>query len=413
MTRDMKKIYLDYAATTPLDKEVEKAMRPYYFKMFGNPMSLHSFGREASKAVEKSRSQVADFLSAEPEEIIFTSGATESNNWALKGMTKSYREKHGKPHIITTKFEHHCILDSCSALEKNNKAEITFLPISKQGIVNIDDIQKAIKKNTLLVSIMYVNNEIGTIQPIAEIGKMLSKINKTRRDKIYFHTDATQAINYLDCDVNKLNIDLLSMSGHKIHGPKGVGCLYIRKGTPVARKQDGGGQEFGKRAGTHNVPGIVGLGKAIELVTSNQSSVNSKITKMRDWLIKKVLKEIPDSWLNGDLKLRTPNNANFGFRNVEGEALILMLDSYGIAASTGSACSSGSLEPSHVLLSLGLKPEEAHGSLRITLGKGTTREDIQHTFKTLKKVVSDLRKISGNVLDDYYKNNSSQKSIKS
>ncbi|MFZ5982664.1 MAG: cysteine desulfurase family protein [Patescibacteria group bacterium] len=406
----MKKIYLDYAATTPLDKEVEKVMRPYYSKLFGNPMSLHSFGREASEAVEKSRTQVANFLGSNSKEIIFTSGATESNNLAIRGVVLSYWQKgKKKPHIITTSFEHHCVLNTCQELEKEGLAEVTFIKPDKSGVIDPKKVARAIRPETILISIMYVNNEIGTIQPIAEIGKIIKKL-KTKNQKLFLHTDATQAINYLDCNVKKLGVDLLSLSAHKIYGPKGVGCLYVKRGTPLKQIQLGGDQENGKRAGTHNVPGIVGLGKAISLVDNKN---NKGLAKLRDWLIKKVLSEIPDSWLNGDSKLRTPNNINFGFRNVEGEALILMLDSYGIATSTGSACSSGSLEPSHVLLSLGLRPEEAHGSLRITLGKQTTQEEIKYAFKTLKKVVSDLRKISGNVLDDYYKNNSSQKSIKS
>ena len=406
------KIYLDNAATTPLDKKVFESMKPYFSDKFGNASSIHSFGIVASEAVEKARGQVADFFGSQTNEIIFTSGATESNNWALKGVTKKYQAENKKiPHIITTAFEHSCVLESCKALERNKKAEITYLPVYKDGIVKIEDIQKAIKPNTLLISIMYVNNEIGTVQPIAEIGRLIKKINeanklKAESHKLLFHTDATQAINYFDCKVDKLGVDLLSMSAHKIYGPKGVGVLYIRKGTPIVRKQDGGAQEFGLRAGTLNTPGIVGLGKAIEQVKSRKLKVKS-IVSLRDYLIQKVLKEIPDSNLNGSKIKRSPNNANFIFSRVEGESLLMMLDAEGVFGSTGSACSSGSLKPSHVLLSLGLKPEEAHSSLRLTLGKDTTKKDIDYTSRVIKKVVEKLRKFSGNVLEDFYKNNNS------
>jgi len=403
----MKKIYLDNAATTPVDKKVFEAMKPYFSDKFGNASSIHSFGRVASEAVEKARGQVADFFGAQTNEIIFTSGATESNNLALKGAAEAYRAENSKtPHIITTAFEHSCILESCKALEKNKKAEITYLPVYKDGVIKMEDIKKAIKSNTLLISIMYVNNEIGTVQPITEIGKLIKKINQKREvkklNKIIFHTDATQAINYFDCRVDKLGVDLLSMSAHKIYGPKGVGILYARKGTPIIRKQDGGAQEFGLRAGTLNTPGIVGLGKAIEQVKSRKSKVKS-MTLLRDYLIKRVLKEIPDSYLNGSKIKRSPNNVNFSFSRVEGESLLMMLDAEGVLGSTGSACSSGSLKSSHVLLALGLKPEETHGSLRLTLGKYITKKDIDYTVKTIKKVVEKLRKVSGGVLEDYYK----------
>lgn len=400
----MKKIYLDYAATTPLDKEVEKSMRPYYSQIFGNPMSLHSFGREALEAVEKSRQQAADFLKCESDEIFFTSGATESNNLTLRGIVKNYlKNNRKKPHIITTAFEHHCILNTAQELAKEGTVEVSFIEPEKNGVIDPKIIEKAIQPNTILISIMYINNEIGTVQPIKEVGKIIKNHNlKPENQKIFFHTDATQAINYFDCNTKKLGVDLLSLSGHKIYGPKGVGALFVKKGTPLSGIQTGGDQEGRKRAGTHNVPGIVGLGKAISLI-QDQKKKNQEIKELRDFLTKKILKEIPDSWLNGDQKKRSPNNINFGFRNVEGEALILMLDSFGIAASTGSACSSGSLEPSHVLLSLGLKPEEAHGSLRLTIGKTTTKKELDYVIRILKKVITDLRKISGNVLNDYYK----------
>jgi cysteine desulfurase len=400
----MKKIYLDYAATTPIDREVLKAMLPYFGKKFGNPMSLHSFGREAAEAVEKSRQLVADFLGCAEKEIIFTSGATESNNLAVKGVVRHHWTRSGnkfKPHIITTQFEHHCVLYACQNLEREGLAEVTYLPVDKSGIVKLADVQKSIKKNTLLISIMYVNNEIGTIQPIAEIGQWL-KSYKLKSDKLIFHTDATQAINYLDCNVDKLNVDLLSLSGHKVYGPKGVGALYIRKGMPIMQIQDGGEQERGLRSGTHNVPGVVGLAQALVQVKSQKPKAKIMVS-LRDYMIKKILKEIPDTFLNGSSKKRSPNNINLRFDSVEGEALILLLDSYGVAVSTGSACSTGSLEPSHVLLALSLKPEQAHGSLRITLGKYTTKEEIDYAIDVLKKSVEKLRNISGNILKEFNK----------
>jgi cysteine desulfurase len=411
----MKKIYLDNAATTPVDREVLKAMMPYFSDKFGNPMSLHSFGGVASEAIEKSRNAVANFLGCAENEIIFTSGATESNNLAIKGLLSAYYNNirvnslnissHSqviKPHIITTQFEHHCVLHACQSLEKDNLAEVTYLPVYKNGIVKIADIKKTISKNTILISVMYVNNEIGTVQPISRIGKMIKNYKlKTKNHKLIFHTDATQAANYFDCDVEKLGVDLLSLSGHKIYGPKGIGALYIKKGTPIAPIIDGGGQEFDKRSGTHNVPGIVGLAEAIKQVIGHRSS-NKNILSLRDYFIKKVLKEIPGSYLNGSKIKRSPNNINLRFDNVEGESLILMLDQEGIAASTGSACSTGSLQPSHVLLALGLKPEQAHGSLRITLGKYNTKKEIDVAIDALKKVINKLSSISGNLLKDFY-----------
>lgn len=408
----MDKIYLDYAATTPVDPAVLKAMLPYFSKNYGNSMSVHSFGQEALEAVDAAREKVADFLECSPSEIIFTFGATESNNLVVKGSLKAYysASKKTKPHIITTKLEHHCVLDACKMAEKDGIAEITYISPNKDGIISTEDVKKAIKPNTILVSVMYVNNEIGTVQPIAEIGKMLKKINIERLEKklppVIFHTDATQAINYFNCNVDEIGVDLLSMSAHKIYGPKGVGMLYIRKGTPIKRIQDGGDQEYKMRAGTLNVPGIIGLGAAVSMI-DNQETKNKvkEIAKLRDYLIKRVLKEIPASYLNGSKEKRSPNNANFRFDNVEGEGLILSLDLDGIAASTGSACSSGALEPSHVLLSLGLKHEQAHGSLRITLGKYTTKKEIDILITKLKEIVKRLRSISGSVLKDYYKSN--------
>jgi len=316
-------------------------------------------------------------------------------------------------------------LDACKSLEKENLAEITFVGPNKEGMVELAEIKKAIKSNTILISVMYVNNEIGTVQPIAEIGRMLKAYNmelKTRNEKrstfhdirstILFHTDATQAVNYFDCTVNKLNVDLLSMSAHKIYGPKGIGMLYVKKGTPIKPIQDGGGQEWKLRAGTHNVPGIIGLGSAISMINDRGTKNNKKILELRNYLISRVLKEIPKSKLNGSRTKRSPNNANFSFSDVEGEGLLLSLDMEGVACSTGSACSSGSLQPSHVLLSLGLKHEEAHGSLRITLGKYTTKKEIDMAVNKLKKIIEKLRKISGNVLSDYYTQNVTNDSAK-
>jgi cysteine desulfurase len=406
----MSKIYLDYAATTPVDSKVMQTMFPYFSKKFGNAMSIHGFGQEALEAVDNARTKVADFFGSSPSEIIFTSGATESNNLAIKGSLRSYysisRKAGEKPHIITTKFEHHCVLDACKLAEKEKQAEISFVAPDREGIVSVKDIEKEIKPSTILVSVMYVNNEIGTVQPIAEIGKMLKKINSERLEKklpqIIFHTDATQAVNYLNCNVNELSVDMLSMSAHKIYGPKGIGMLYIKKGTPIKRIQDGGDQEYKMRAGTHNVPGIVGLGAAIGMIkTPAMQKKIKEIASLRDYLIKKVLKEIPKSYLNGSAKKRSPNNVNFRFDDVEGEGLILSLDLEGVAASTGSACSSGALEPSHVLLSLGLRHEQAHGSLRVTLGKYTTKKEIDTLIVKLKEIIKRLRKISGNVLSEF------------
>jgi len=383
-------------------------MLPFFSQNFGNAMSVHSFGQEALEAIDGARSKLALFFRCSPSEIIFTSGATESNNLTVKGSIRSYYSipRKEKPHIITTAFEHHCVLDACRYAEKDGLAEVTFIKPGKDGVVSEKDIFSAIRPNTILISIMYVNNEIGTVQPIAEIGKKLKQVNIERAEKklprVTFHTDATQAINYFNCNVDEIGVDLLSMSAHKIYGPKGVGMLYVRKGTPIKRIQDGGDQEFKMRAGTHNVPGIVGLGEAINAIKTPAGEKKKKeITELRDYMIKKVLKEIPKSYLNGSAEKRSPNNANFRFDDVEGEGLILSLDLEGIAASTGSACSSGALEPSHVLLSLGLKHEQAHSSLRITIGKHTAKEDLDEFISKLKVIVKRLRKISGNVLADF------------
>ena len=378
------RIYLDYAATTPLDPRVLNAMKPYFYKKFGNSMSLHSFGLEAKKALEESRETVAKFMNAKPEEVVFTGSATESDNFALKGIAFANKEK-GK-HIITSAIEHHAVLESCKWLEKQG-FELTYLPVDKYGLIDLEKLRNSIRDDTILVSIMHANNEIGTIEPIEEIGKICKERG------VLFHTDAVQSFGKISIDVNKMNVDLLSLSAHKFYGPKGVGATFIRKGTNIEPLLHGGGHEFGLRSSTVNIPGIVGLAKAVELRKKEMKSEAKKLTKLRDYLIKNVLK-IENSHLNGHQTKRLPNNANFWFAFIEGEALVLQLDSYGIAASTGSACSSATLEPSHVLMAIGLKHEEAHGSLRLSLGKYTTKADIDYTIKFLPKAVEMLRKLS-------------------
>ena len=391
----MPKTYLDYAATTPCDPKVTRAMSVFLKKDFGNPSSIHNFGQKASMAIGGARQSVAEFLGCESEEIVFTGSATEADNLAIFGTVKA--SKITKPPIITSQIEHPAVLESCRELEKQG-AEITYLPVNKDGVVEIAELKKALRPNTLLVSIIYANNEVGTIQPIAEIGELIGHAMSSghRMSKIYFHTDAVQAANFLDCDVKKLGVDLLTLSAHKIYGPKGIGALYVKKGTPIAPVIYGGGHERGLRSGTENVAGIVGLGQAIKEIQNPKLKIqNIKIRQFRDKLIKTILKIIPGSRLNGSLTQRLANNVNISFDGAEGEAIIVMLDQKGIAASTGSACSSGSLEPSHVLLAMGLSEEQAHGSLRLTLGKLTTQQDIEKVFKVLPTVIQRLRKISG------------------
>ncbi|MFH2104860.1 MAG: cysteine desulfurase NifS [Parcubacteria group bacterium] len=383
-------IYLDHAATTPVDPEVFAAMEPYFTEHYGNPASIHTVGQKAIIAVDEAREQVANFLGCKTSEVIFTSGATESNNFVLKGVSEA--SKIDKPHIITSTIEHPCILDTCQHLEKKG-VEVTYLPVDKEGVVNTKSVQEAIKENTILISIMYANNEIGTIQPITEIGEIVKKTNQERKNQLIFHTDAVQAIQYLDCDVKKLGVDLLSLSGHKFYGPKGVGVLFVKEGTLIEKIQHGGHQEYNKRAGTLNVPGIVGLGKAIELAGKN-GATSSKQQKLRDLLIDDILKNIPDSHLNGSNKHRLPNNANIRFDKIEGESIMLHLDFEGIAVSTGSACTSGTLEPSHVLLAIGVAKEEAHGSIRFTLGKDTSKAEIGKVLEVLPPIVRKLRQMS-------------------
>jgi len=380
-----KKIYLDYAATTPPDPRVIKGMLPYFSEKFGNTMSLHSFGQEAKQALEESRKTVADLIKAEPKEIIFTSSATESNNLALKGIAFANKER-GR-HIIISKIEHPCIMESAKWLEKQG-FEITRLPVDKYGLVNPGDIKKAVKKDTILVSIIHASNEIGTIQPIEEIGKICKENN------VYFHTDAAQSFGKIPLDVNKMNIDLLTASSHKMYGPKGAACLFVREGVKISPILHGGGQEAGLRSSTINVSAIVGFAEACKICQKEMKKESQRLTKLRDKLIKGILERIPGSHLNGHLQKRLSNNVNFWLEFVEGESMVIQLDLMGIAASTGSACSSVKLEPSHVLLATGLKHEQAHGSLRLTLGRWTKESDINYVLKVLPEIIKKLRKIS-------------------
>ncbi|MDO8265004.1 MAG: cysteine desulfurase family protein [Candidatus Parcubacteria bacterium] len=394
-----KKVYLDYAATTPVDPAVFRAMSAFLKKDFGNPSSVHYFGQKAKSAVEESRQKIAGFLGCSGEEVIFTGSATEANNLSINGLLKGIngsQKNISKPHLIISTIEHHAIFEPCLDLKKRGKVELDFLPVDGDGIVKINELEKLVKPNTVLISIIYANNEIGTIQPIAEIGKLIKRINEKREFKIYFHTDAVQAVNFLDCNTDNLCVDMLTVSSHKIYGPKGAGALYIRKGTPVAPLILGGGQESGFRSGTENVPGIVGFAEAVACIQDPRTKIkNIRIRQLRDKLIKRVLKEIPDSQLIGSKTFRLPNNVNFNFKSAEGEAIVIALDQKGIAASTGSACSSKSLEPSHVLLALGLSEEEAHGSLRLTIGKYTTEEEINKVLKVLPPIIKRLREIAG------------------
>ncbi len=380
----MKRIYMDHAATTPMDREVLEEMKPYFCEKFGNASSLHSFGSEAKLALDTARRRIAKVINAEEEEIIFNSGGTEADNTALIGTALANRKK-GK-HIITTKIEHHAVLEPCKFLERFG-FKITYLDVDKYGLVNPQALEDAITEDTILVSVMHANNEIGTIEPISEIGKIC------REKGVYFHTDAVQTFGKLPIDVKKMNIDLLSVSSHKIYGPKGVGCLYIRKGVEIEPLIHGGSHEFKKRAGTENISGIVGFGKATEIAMREMERENERLKKLGKMLIKGVL-EIPNSYLNGHPEKRLPGNTNFRFDYIEGESIVLRLDMEGIAASTGSACSSRSLKPSHVLLAIGLRPEQAHGSLRLTLGRYNTKEDVEYVLEVLPGIISDLRKIS-------------------
>lgn len=378
-------IYLDNAATTQVYPEVFDAMKPYFTEYYGNPSAIYTFAGEAKKAVAKAREIIANGIHAKEEEIYFTAGGSESDNWALKATAEFYQNK-GK-HIITTKIEHHAILHTCEYLEKNGY-EVTYVDVDENGRVKLDELEAAIRPDTILISVMAANNEIGTIQPLEEIGKIAKKHD------ILFHTDAVQAFGHIPLDVEKMNIDMLSASGHKIHGPKGVGLLYIRKGVKIRSFIHGGAQERKRRAGTHNVPGIVGFGKAAELAFQNMDKNISYESELRDYLIERILKEIPHTRLNGDKTERLPNNANFCFRFIEGESLLILLDQNGICGSSGSACTSGSLDPSHVLLAIGLPHEIAHGSLRLTISEKTTKDEIDFTVDKLKEIIERLRGMS-------------------
>lgn len=442
MTKN-KRIYLDHSATTPVKKEVLKAMEPYFSCIYGNASSIHSFGQEARTGVETSRAKIAEILNCEPSEIIFTSGGSESDNLAIRGLVEriKFQGEREKPHIITTAFEHHAVLRTVEELEKEGKIEATYILPDKEGIVSTNDIADAIKENTLLVSVIYVNNEIGTVQPIREIGKLIEKINASRhselgsestkeipkqvrddkgglrddnKGRIYFHTDAVQAAEYFNLDTKYLHVDLMTLSAHKIYGPKGIGLLFAKSGTKLKEQITGGAQEFKIRAGTENVPAIVGFAKALEMTqdachpglseirhaseiprgTRNDKKVGSDIMALRDKLIEGILEKIPKSRLNGSKELRSPANANISFYGAEGESILINLDLVGIAASSGSACTSGALEPSHVLTAIGCEPEWSHGSIRFTLGESNTEADVDYTIEELAKIVEKLRLMS-------------------
>lgn len=380
-----KRIYVDNAATTKVAPEVVEAMLPYFTENFGNPSSIYAEGREAKKAIERAREQVATAIGADPKEIYFTGSGSEADNWALRSTAKALSSKGN--HIITSAVEHHAILHTCQDLEKQGY-EVTYLPVDKYGMVSPEDVKAAIKDTTIMISIMFANNEIGTIMPIAEIGEIAKNAG------IVFHTDAVQAVGNVHIDVNEMNIDMLSLTAHKFHGPKGSGALFVRNGIRLISFITGGAQERMRRAGTENVPGIVGLGKAIELATANIDQKQKKLTALRDAYIKKVLETIPYSHLNGHPTKRLPGNANISFEFIEGEGMLLSLDMKGISASSGSACTSGSLDPSHVLLAIGLKHEEAHGSLRVSFGEDNTPEDVNYIADSLKEIVERLRMMS-------------------
>ncbi len=381
-----KMIYLDNAATTRTAPEVVEAMLPYFSEFYGNPSSIYDLAGQSKEAVTKAREQIAGVLNAKKEEIYFTGSGTEADNWALKAAFEAYKNKGS--HIITTKIEHHAILHTCEYLEKERGAKITYLDVDENGIIRLEDLEKAITPETILISIMFANNEIGSVQPIKEIGLI------AKEHGILFHTDAVQAFCQLPIDVNECNIDMLSSSAHKINGPKGIGFLYIRKGIKIRSFIHGGAQERKRRAGTENVPSIVGYGAAAERASRTMEERTAKERELRDYLIKRITDEIPYVKLNGDPVKRLPNNVNVSFQFVEGESLLLMLDGCGICASSGSACTSGSLDPSHVLLAIGLPHEIAHGSLRLTLSDETTKEDLDYTVEKLKEIVQNLRNMS-------------------
>jgi len=396
-----KNVYLDYAATTPMDPEVLEAMTPYFTEFFGNPSSVYSFASKSRAAIEKARGQTATALNATPEEIFFTGSGTEANNWVLKGTLEKLRSKGN--HIITTNFEHHAILHTCEYLEKMGGAKVTYLPVDEEGRIRMKDLEAAITDNTILVSIMLANNEIGTIQPVKAIGELC------RKKGILFHTDAVQAAAQLDIDVQAWSIDMMSISAHKMYGPKGVGALYLRKGIRLENLMHGGGQEKGRRASTENTAGIVGMGFAMEKMKARLPQEKPRLCALRDRLIDGVLKAVPHAKWNGAKNdERLPNNTNFSFIGIEGETLLLDLDLKGISASTGSACTSGSLDPSHVLMAIGLTHAQAHGSLRMTLGRHTTDEHIDYVLETLPAIIAKRREMSP-LWEDYLAGLANQK----
>jgi len=382
----MRRIYLDNAATTPTDSEVVNAISPYLSLKYGNPNSVHYFGNEAREAVEEARKKVAHLIGAQPEEIIFTGGGTEGDNHAIKGVAWANQKKGN--HIITTKIEHHAVLHACQFLEKHGFT-VTYLPVDKYGLINPEDVKKAVTNQTILISIMHANNEIGTIEPISEIGRIAKEAD------IYFHTDSVQAFGHIPIDVDELGVDMITMSGHKLYAPNGIGALFLRKGTKIVPLIHGGGQERNRRAGTENVAGIVGMGKAAELAEKRMLEGESeKIIQLRDKLIDGIMKKIKHVRLNGHPSKRLPGNVNLCFEFIEGESMLLSLDMQGVAASSGSACTSGSLEASHVLLAIGLPPEIAHGSLRMTLGKDNTTQDVDYVINILPGIIKKLRQLS-------------------
>ena len=378
-------IYLDNAATTAVKPEVFEAMKPYFTEYYANPSSVYRFAGTCKNAVEDAREQIADLIDAKSQEIYFTAGGSESDNWAIKGIAEAYKEKGN--HIITTKIEHHAVLHTCEYLEKHGY-EVTYLDVDGDGLIDLDALEKAIRPSTILISVMTANNEIGTIQPIKEIGEIAKKHN------VFFHTDAVQAFGHIPISVTDMNIDLLSASGHKINGPKGIGIMYIRNGIKLGAFIHGGAQERHRRAGTHNVPGIIGMGLAAKLAKETMQERMEKETKLRDYLIQKIEETIPHAKLNGSRTTRLPNNVNFCFRFIEGESLLILLEQKGICGSSGSACTSGSLDPSHVLLAIGLPHEIAHGSLRLTLSEENTEEEIDYVVENLASIVERLRSMS-------------------
>jgi len=394
-----KSIYLDHSATTPVDKRVLKAMLPYFFGKFGNASSLHSFGQAAANAVSEAREKVAKFLSSSAEEVIFTSGATEADNLAIFGLVNALRKNNnGKLHAITSAIEHPAILEPCKRLESQG-VEVTYLPVKTNGLIDLAVFKKAIKDETALVSIMYVNSEVGIIQPIAEMGKIIAEVNRARaeqgnKNKIYFHTDAVQALNFLNCDVKYLGVDMLSLSGHKIYGPKGIGSLFVKTGTPLQGAQLGGHHEKNLRSGTLNVPGIVGLGEAIKNCGREREKNNQKISKLRNEFVASVKRLVPRAVVNTDIKNSTPSHANISFIGAEGESILIALDLEGVAVSTGSACASTSLQASPVLLAMGIREEDSHSTIRFTFGKDNTAAEVKKVLKVLPPIIKRFRRMA-------------------